>query len=259
MSDLRVVLVQTEQAWKDKEKNLAHFQALLDQVESCDLIVLPEMFHTSFCMDAAELAEEMNDSSALNFLKENASKHKAAIYTSFIAKEKNQFYNRGIFMFPNGNYEIYDKRKLFALAGEDLIFKAGSKRTIVNWKSWRINLQICYDLRFPEIALNSIEEDNEPSYHLSIYIANWPEKRTLHWKSLLPARAIENQAYVIGLNRVGIDGLHFNYSGDSGTWNPLGDAIINIESNKQNIVKLTLSKREWENVQEKIPFIKDRS
>lgn len=257
MSDLRVVLVQAEQAWKDKEKNLAHFQTLLNQVEPCDLIVLPEMFHTSFCMDAAELAEEMDNSLALLFLKKNAAKQNAAIYTSFIAVENKCYYNRGIFMLPNGEFEIYDKRKLFSLANEDKIYTAGSMAKVVEFRNWRINLQICYDLRFPEIARNSILPNQTFLFDVSIYVANWPAKRSAHWKALLPARAIENQCYTIGVNRIGKDGKSFDYAGDSGVWNALGELeTANIKENT-TLIYHTLKKNNLAKTREILPFLKD--
>lgn len=257
MSDLRVVLVQAEQTWKDKEKNLADFQTILDTLEPCDLIVLPEMFHTSFCMDAAELAEKMNDSLAVTFLQKNAKKRNAAIYTSFIAEAHNGYYNRGIFVFPSGEYEIYDKRKLFSLAGEDKIYTAGSMAKIVEYRNWRINLQICYDLRFPEIARNSILPNQCFHFDVSIYVANWPAKRSAHWKALLPARSIENQCYTIGVNRIGKDGNAFEYAGDSGVWNALGELETPKNKESLSLIYHTLEKNKLAKIRESLPFLKD--
>lgn len=256
-NNLKVSLVQCEQFWEDKSKNLNHFESLLNQILETDLIILPEMFQTGFSMNVEALAEEMANSQALTWLQNTAKSKKAAIYTSFIVTEKNQFYNRGIFVFPDGNYTIYDKRKLFSLAKEDEYFTAGKKQIIVEYKSWKINLQICFDLRFPEISRNKINKDGEIDYDLCLYVANWPEKRNHHWKSLLIARAIENQSFVVGLNRIGKDGKDLIYSGDSRIINALGETL-NTENEHQEIIHtIVLKSQDLIDLRNSLNFLKD--
>lgn len=257
MQNLTVTLVQCQQFWEDKTANLAHFDSLLKEIETTDLILLPEMFHTSFSMNPAKLAESMEDSLALNWLKKTAFEKNCAIYTSFIAQENDAFYNRGIFIFPAGNFEIYDKRKLFSLAGEHEVFTAGAKETIVEYLGWKIQLQICYDLRFPEIARNRWVSNENPAYDILLYVANWPEKRVLHWKTLLAARAIENQSYVIGVNRVGKDGKALDYSGDSVVIDGLGNQLLTFEYAQEAIKKVELNKEKLEEIRKQLSFLKD--
>jgi omega-amidase len=255
MQDLRVTLVQTEQFWEDKVKNLNHFTDLLSTIEETDLIILPEMFHTGFSMNAETLAEGMEDSIGINWLKEKAIEKNAAFYTSLIIKEDGKFYNRGVFIEPLGKITTYDKRKTFGLAGEDKIYQAGTEKVVVNYKDWNIQLQICYDLRFPEISRNKLV-DNKPLYDVLIYIANWPEKRSEHWKSLLQARAIENQSYVIGLNRVGKDANELTYSGDSVLIDALGEKT-NLTHSKKEVKQLLLNLENLNKTRSILPFLKD--
>ena len=200
MQDLRVATVQANQVWEDKKANFTNYERLLKDVENVDLIVLPEMFQTGFTMNSELLAETMTGESVL-WLTKLAAEKNAAVYTSLIIEEHGNFFNRGVFMKPSGEFSVYDKRHLFGLAGEDQFFKAGETKTIVEYKGWRINLQVCYDLRFPENCRNSMQA-GEPEFDLLLYVANWPERRIKHWSSLILARAIENQCYLIGVNRV---------------------------------------------------------
>ena len=258
MSNLNVTLVQTQQFWEDKQANLNHLDKVLTTIGKTDLIVLPEMFNTSFSMNAEILAEEMADSEALLWLKKAATEKSCAIYTSFIVKDKGHFYNRGIFMLPSGEYTKYDKRQLFSLAGEDQIFSPGKDQVIVEYKDWKILLQICYDLRFPEIQRNGLDRDGKPVYDLLLTIANWPKSRSLHWKTLLSARAIENQCYVVGVNRVGQDGKGLEYTGDSAVIDLLGHKTA-LESGEDNLISSTLNKDTLNEMRRKIPFLKDIS
>ncbi len=256
-NDLCVSIVQCNQIWEEKSNNLSHFETLLKQISDTDLIILPEMFQTGFTMNVETLAEEMENSQALVWLKQSAKKTNAAIYTSFIVKEKNHFYNRGIFVFPDGNYTIYDKRKLFSLAKENEFFSAGTKQVIVEYKSWKINLQICFDLRFPELSRNKVNEKGEIDYDLCLYVANWPEKRNHHWKSLLTARAIENQSFVVGVNRIGKDGKELVYSGDSRIINPLGETLNSENAHQEIIQSIILKKQNLIDIRNSMNFLKD--
>lgn len=258
MSNLNVSLVQTEQFWEDKEANYAHLNQVFSEIGETDIIVLPEMFNTGFSMNPSALAEEMSTSEAFNWLKSKAAQKSSAIYTSFMVKENDCFYNRGIFMLPSGEYVKYDKRQLFSLAGEDHVFSAGKEKVIVEYKGWKILLQICYDLRFPEIQRNQLDEFQKPEYDLLLTVANWPKSRSLHWKTLLTARAIENQCYVVGVNRVGTDGKGLEYSGDSVSVDPLGNQE-GCNAGEEKIIVTSLSLEKLTSVRNLIPFLKDIS
>ena len=258
MQDLNVTLVQANQIWEDKQANLDNYDKLLANVEDTDLIVLPEMFHTGFSMNAEVLAEKMEKSQGIKWLQEKAKAINAAFYTSLIIEEDNHFYNRGVFIHPNGEIATYDKRKSFGLAGEDKIYTSGTKNTIVELNGWKIQLQICYDVRFPEINRNKIDEKTEkPIYDILLFVANWPAKRSIHWETLLTARAIENQCYVIGVNRIGKDANQLEYSGDS----LLTDALGNVQKLTPYLEELTtykLSSKELVKIRKTLPFLKDR-
>ena len=161
-----------------------------------------------------------------------------------------------MFVEPSGKYTHYDKRKLFTLAGEEKVFKAGHVKTRVNYKGWKIQLQICYDVRFPEITRNTIDENGNPLYDILIYVANWPEKRRVHWETLLAARAIENQSYTIGLNRVGVDGKGLIYSGDSLICDALGN-IQKLTPHNEEVITTQLSQKELKTIRKDLPFLKD--
>lgn len=257
MQDLKVALVQANQIWENKEENLKNYDRLLETLSGVDLILLPEMFHTGFSMNAENLAETENSSQGLEWLKNMAKNKNAAIYTSIIFKENNCYYNRGVFVEPTGVIYKYDKRKTFGLAGEDKVYTAGTAETIVNYKGWKFQLQICYDLRFPEIVRNRILPNHLPAYDVILYVANWPQRRREHWKTLLRARAIENQSYVLGVNRVGIDGKELEYSGDSMLIDSLGNTELCKES-KEEVVNFELSYDMLLKTREMLPFLKDR-
>jgi predicted amidohydrolase len=254
MQDLRITLVQANQAWEDKTANFNNYTRLLLGVES-DLIILPEMFQTGFSMNAGELAEDFENSESINWLRRKSKELNAAIYTSVIIRENMSNYNRGVFVFPDGNLKTYDKRKRFALAGEDKYYSAGSTETIVEFKSWKINLQICYDLRFPELIRNRME-NGQPAYDLLLYVANWPERRRKHWITLLNARAIENQCYVAGVNRCGEDGKGIIYSGDSAVYDPFGEQVISCDHEEATSAVINFSV--LAEIREKLPFLNDR-
>jgi predicted amidohydrolase len=190
-----------------------------------DLIVLPEMFTSGFSMNAKALAEPM-DGPTLQWLAKQAELLGAAITGSFICRENDHFYNRLVFMRPNGQTDYYDKRHLFTLAKEHETFTPGQERRILEWKGWRICPLICYDLRFPVWS----RQPKAGAYDLLVYVANWPSRRGHHWRSLLPARAIENQCYVAAVNIVGTDGMGHDYSGDSGIWDFSGQAICQLSA-----------------------------
>lgn len=207
---LRITTVQAELHWEQVPNNLASLaQQLAPLAGQTDVVVLPEMFTTGFSMNAVQLAEPM-DGPTMEWMAEQAQLLGAAITGSFIASENGRFYNRLVWMRPDGSFDQYDKRHLFSLANEHQTYTPGTQRLVTEWLGWRICPLICYDLRFPVWSRNS-----PPAYDLLIYVANWPERRSHHWRQLLVARAIENQAYVAGVNRCGTDGLGLQYSGNS--------------------------------------------
>lgn len=243
MQDLKITIVQTDLAWRDAESNLQRFDRLIDTIsEPTDLIILPEMFTTGFAMEPEPLAEEPN-SKTFNWMLNKASARKCAITGSYIIKEDGEYYNRLYFVLPNGKSHAYDKRHLFRMAGEDKNFSPGSKKMIFKFKGWKICPMICYDLRFPVWSRNRFEQDVY-EYDLLIYVANWPEIRNHAWNTLLKARAIENQAYVAGVNRIGYDGKGIPHSGDSAVIDPWGKVISQTQPQQESVetVRLDASK-----------------
>jgi omega-amidase len=257
MRDLTISLIQITQFWEDKSKNIANISAIMMENFSTDLILLPEMFNTAFSMDARNLAESMALSPSLNQLKIWAKQKNAAIYTSMMVKDGEQFFNRGFFIYPNGEFVHYDKRNLFAYGGEGAVFSPGKEEKIVDYLGWKINLQVCFDLRFPTCSANNMDKEDKAKYDLLLYVANWPEKRIAHWEKLLCARAIENQAYVAGLNRVGVDGNGLNYNGQSVVNDYNGLPILSFEKNENAARSTTLNARSLQAFRKELPFLKD--
>ena len=244
---MKVSLVQTQLFWEDKEKNLDHFERLLQTIhEPVNLIVLPEMFTTGFTMQPSTHAENA-DGSALNWMKKQATLKNAVITGSVAVTEHGKFYNRLFWVDPNGEVKTYNKRHLFRLAGEDLLYTAGNEKIIVSSGGWKILPLICYDLRFPVWSRNVYRKSvtGEPGqwdYDILVYVANWPEVRNYPWKQLLIARAIENQCYVIAVNRIGKDGNGFDHSGDSVVINPRGEVISETRAHQESVETITLNR-----------------
>ncbi|MCX8211198.1 MAG: amidohydrolase [Lewinella sp.] len=252
MTDLSITLLQTKIAWQSPKANLAHYTDLINRIgQPTDLIILPEMFTTGFTMDAANNAETM-DGPAVKWLTEQAGKTGAAVTGSLIIEEDGKYYNRLIWMKPDGHYHTYNKRHLFAMAGEHEHYEAGTERLIVRHKGWRICPLICYDLRFPVWARN------DGAYDLLIYTANWPEKRAYDWNTLLKARAIENQCYTIGVNRVGEDANGFVYNGDSCVIDPGWLCTLFHVEKVEAVHTEILSAEHLEEVRQRLPFLMDR-
>jgi predicted amidohydrolase len=214
------------------------------------------MFHTGFSMNT-DLAEEWTENKALNILKEWSNRSNSAVYTSLMVRENNQFFNRGVFVEPTGKVSMYNKRKSFGLGGEDKIFTEGTTETIVEFKGWKINMQICYDLRFPELIRNRIEDNGQAAYDVLLYVANWPKKRLLHWSTLLQARAIENQCYTVGVNRIGVDGNDIVYSGASAIYDGLGNSVLEMDD-QEAVQTRKLSYANIQQLRIQLPFLKDR-
>lgn len=258
MQDLKITLIQANQFWEDKQANFELYDKLIEQIEDTDLILLPEMFQTGFSMNT-ELAEDFLTSPSIQWLKDKAMQTKAALYTSLMIRDFGKTTNRGVFVFPNGTLEFYDKRKTFTLAGEHEHFEKGRETKIVQYLGWNLQLNICYDIRFPEILRNQWNSSNaSASYDVLLVVANWPAKRGEHWRTLLKARAIENQCYVAGVNRVGKDHNNFDYSGDSQVFDMLGKEK-NAISNEQSVISVVLNHSELIETRKNLPFLQDQS
>lgn len=257
MSTLTVSVIQTALFWEDKQRNLQMLEEKIKTItERTEVIVLPEMFSTGFSMKPTLLAETM-DGEGVKWMKRMSAEKRAIVTGSLIIEDNGQFFNRLIWMQPDGHYGYYNKRHLFAYANEDQYYAPGSKRLIASVKGWKINLQVCYDLRFPVWARhNFAATEGEPEFDLLIYVANWPERRNHAWKTLLQARAIENQCFVVGVNRVGNDGNDIHHSGDSMVINPMGE-VLYTKTCDEDIHTITLQKSEVEEVRSKLPFWKD--
>jgi predicted amidohydrolase len=220
MQDLKVTLIQPDMHWQSPAENRTMYEQLMDQnASNTDLVVLPEMFSTGFTMDSRTAAEPMGGESC-QWLQQQAQRRGVAITGSLAIASGDSYVNRMIFSFPDGGQIFYDKRHLFRMAGEHERYQPGDKRVVVEYRGWRILLQVCYDLRFPVFSRNNND------YDLALYVANWPEPRRQPWRKLLQARAIENLCYVAGVNRVGTDANGHKYSGDSMLVDFKGELLI---------------------------------
>lgn len=259
MSTLSITTIQTHLFWEDKPANLQMLEQKINGVQGGEIVVLPEMFSTGFSMRPEALAETM-EGSTVRWMKDIAAKKKIILTGSLIIAENGHYVNRLIWMLPTGNFGYYDKRHLFAYAGENKHYTPGQKRMITQVKGWRILLLTCYDLRFPVWSRQQNRtQDNghlKPEYDAIIYVANWPERRSFAWKTLLVARAIENQCFVIGVNRVGKDGNEIYHSGNSMVVGPLGE-ILYEKGDEEDISTHQLNKQTLEDVRDKFPFWKD--
>jgi omega-amidase len=255
MLPLTITLIQTNLFWENKKANLDMLQQKIESIsEKTEVVILPEMFSTGFSMHPEKLAETMNGET-MQWMKKIAAGKKIILTGSIIIEEGGKYFNRLIWMLPNGEYGFYDKRHLFAFADEHSHYAQGNKKLIASVKGWKINLQVCYDLRFP-VWTRQAPGENEAKYDLLINVANWPEKRSTAWKTLLQARAIENQCYVAGVNRVGEDGNQIKYAGDSMLIDPLGE-IIYQKNKEEDIFTYTLQKEKVQETRKHFPFWKD--
>ncbi|HYG02977.1 MAG TPA: amidohydrolase [Chryseosolibacter sp.] len=227
MQDLKISLVQSDLHWEDIEANLAMFEEKIWQIgNSTDVIVLPEMFTTGFTMAASKYAEHMN-MRTFKWMKQMADQTGALILGSYIVTVHERFYNRLLWMEPNGVFKTYDKRHLFRMAQEHKTYTSGESLLIGTWKGWRICPLVCYDLRFPVWSRNKWDfNSRRMNYDLGVYVANWPTTRIDAWDTLLKARAIENLSYVVGVNRIGQDGTGIEHNGHSSIISPKGDVIF---------------------------------
>lgn len=246
MNTLKISGINLDISWKDKDANYHTIQKAAQYI-STDILLLPEMFATGFYMKPNEIADENEET--LRWMKSLAHERQTAVCGSVAVKENDIFYNRMYFVEPNGTFYSYDKRHLFSYSGEDKTYTPGKEKVIVHYKGWRILLQVCYDLRFPVFTRNN---DN---YDVILYVANWPKSRIDAWQTLLKARAIENQAYVFGLNRIGIDGNNLEYPESSYCYFADGTEV---SSTSENIISAEFTREKLENFREKFPFLSDR-
>lgn len=257
MQNLHCTIIQTALFWEDKAANLKMLgKKILAVDEKTHIVILPEMFTTGFSMKPETLAESM-DGATIEWMKNIAQNKKVILTGSLMIKEKDSYFNRLVWVLPNGEIGFYDKRHLFGFGKENEYFASGKKRLIVSVNGWKINLQVCYDLRFPVWARQTMpDKQAHPEYDVLINVANWPEKRSYAWKSLLVTRAIENQSYVIGVNRVGNDGHEIYHSGDSMVIGPLGEILFE-KSHDECVCTIALDKIKLDEIRNQFPFLSD--
>ncbi len=225
MQHIKLALLQTVLRWEDPDANLDHLSGKISELsEPVDLIILPEMFTTGFTMEPHGVAEKMNGR-AMGWMARHAAERSCVVTGSMVIEDGGHYYNRLIWMPPDGHFSVYDKVHLFSYAGEDKHYSRGENKLIVSLKGWKIMPQICYDLRFPVWSRNRYVEGQGFDYDCLLNVANWPASRSHAWRILLMARAIENMCYVVGVNRIGADERNIVYSGDSVALDPLGESL----------------------------------
>jgi len=252
INNLKITIFQAYLFWENVDKNLQNISLRLSMgvKEKTDLIVLPEMFNTGFSMNAAALAEEM-EGKTMRWMAQSAAKYDCVITGSLIIKENGKYFNRMIWMLPTGEYQQYDKWHLFGMGEEDKTYTAGREKVIVELKGWKIRLAICYDLRFPVYLRN-----NDAAYDILLLIASWPDKRIAHWKALIPARAIENQSYLIAVNRVGHDGKEVYHSGHSMCIDAYGNTVY-YKPEDEDLYTFSINYEDMIKIRKSFPFLKD--
>ena len=251
VENLNITIVQPDIIWEDIDSNLERLSLKLNSIQTAtDLIILPEMFQTGFSMKPGKLAEPMNGKT-MKWLKKMACEKNTFIAGSIIISDQDKFFNRMLIVSPGAEVWFYDKKHLFSLAGEDKVYASGNAKLVFEIKGWKICPMVCYDLRFP------VWIRNRENYHLLVFVANWPEKRVNHWKALLQARAIENQAFVAGVNRIGFDGNSYSYTGDSVVYDAMGQRISNLIPGTEGIETISLSITELLLVRKNLPFAAD--
>ena len=251
-NEIKIVAIQARLVWQNPTENRRYFEQKIRQLDKdTDLIMLPEMFSTGFTMQPSSVAETMHGSSVL-WMINMAKTNDIAIIGSMVIQENHKYFNRAIFVHPSGDIETYDKRHLFALAGEDRQYTSGNNKIIINFKGWRICPLVCYDLRFP------VWSRNTNNYDLLLFMANWPITRIDAWDTLLKARAIENMSYCIGVNRIGKDDNGYQYNGHTSAFNFLGEKIAHTMEGMEDLLQCKISKTKLLEFRRKLNFLKDQ-
>ncbi|MCA1760006.1 MAG: amidohydrolase [Bacteroidales bacterium] len=249
MENLKITIIQPDIIWEDIQANLERYSALIAEIESTDIIILPEMFTTGFSMNPENLKESM-DGISVQWMKKIATEKDASVVGSLIIEEDGKIYNRVVWVFPDGKTEFYNKRHLFKMGQEHLHYSPGNQKTVIEFRGWKFCPLICYDLRFP------VWSRNTENYDVLIYMTNWPSPRHHHWKTLLLARAVENQSYCIGVNRTGTDGKGLKYQGDSCMISSKGFADFMGENESTKTFEISYS--ELQEYRKNFPFLADR-
>ncbi|MBX5438531.1 MAG: nitrilase family protein [Thermoflavifilum sp.] len=257
-AQLHLALMQIDIAWEQVDDNLQHIEQQLTQLPAAtEVVFLPEMFATGFSMDVEKLAEPM-DGRIVQWMKTQAARHRTILCGSVMIRDQGQFWNRLIWMQPDGKYGIYDKRHLFAYAGEDKHYKPGNRQLIAQVNGWRVALYVCYDLRFPVWCAQQPTDDGAPAYDVLAVVASWPSSRIEAWDLLLRARALENQAYAVGVNRVGKEPHGTLYPGHSAVIGPAGQVLHQASSGQEAVICCTLEAHQLQQVRQHHPFLRDR-
>lgn len=248
---MKATIVQCGIKWEDRSANLGHISSMLDAASpGSGIVVLPEMFTTGFTMNPGPMAEGM-DGNTVRWMKERSAAGGYALCGSVIISGEGRYFNRLVFVTPEGDVTYYDKRHLHSMSGEHTVYSRGNKRVAVPYREFSFNLQVCYDLRFPVWSRNRGDSD------VIIYSANWPAVRINVWKALLVARAIENQCYVIGVNRVGANPDGTSYTGDSAIIGPKGELLASLETGAEGVASASLSREALDKYREDMPVWRD--
>ena len=248
---MKISIIQPDTVWEDKTNNFNNLVNLISPLyKKTDIVILPEMFNTGFSMNPLQFSESP-EGETFRWMKNNAQKGDFGLCGSYMVKANGHFFNRWVFLSPEKEYWCYDKRHLFSMGGEDRFFSHGEKRLIFTFRDLRISPYICYDLRFP------VWSRNRNDYDLGIYSANWPESRINVWDTLIKARAVENQCYVAGVNRIGTDGEGIKYCGDSIIVDPYGEIIASANTNDEVSVTGEISLTELHDLRKKFPVLRD--
>ena len=250
-NNLNITLIQSDLFWENVDSNLSSFEKLISNIKLTDIILLPEMFNTSFCPQSNYLAESM-DGKTISWMKEISKTKNCDIAGTLMVKEDDKVFNRLVWISKNKTIYTYDKHHLFSLIKEEEYISKGNKRLIIELEGCKICPLICYDLRFPVFSRNDVE------YDLLIYLANWPVNRIDAWDTLLKARSIENQCYTIGVNRVGKDGNQVPFNGHSKVFDAFGEELFSTTENKEEVLQFEISLYDLKLKRKKINFLRDR-